>query len=426
MNTQGNFTVPFNPNPITVNDLGKGRVFTLRGPRQVGKTRFLKRLHQENPNLNPVYESLDIVRTEKELVAFIKRVVAERSPRLILLDEISSVPRWQKAIKYLFDKEELDGIDFVLSGSSATDIKRGAERLPGRRGPEIEGGWDRTLLPLSFAQFIKHTALVSEEELALIAANKDAPQNISQELHQRLGIALLKFLKVGGFPSAILAEQEGSEKPFRTMMAIIRSDFEKRKKSRIILDQVLARVNQVSVSAVTWETFAKPINATKVIVRQYVDELCENYLLMDVECIDLARNQRSPKKPRKLYWIDPLIPSSIAFDGLGADTSEAAIVESLVGFELIRRNERNLWEGLNQLRRVYLWRDSRGGEVDFVLWNKERTAIEVKWQNQVSEWDARPINKTFGGGLLLTKNVFATFENTKVMPVYWFLATDRG
>jgi predicted AAA+ superfamily ATPase len=59
---------------------------------------------------------------------------------------------------YLVDKDEISGIDFVLSGSSVTDIKRGAERLPGRRGPEVKGGWDRLLLPLSFYQFVEHSA----------------------------------------------------------------------------------------------------------------------------------------------------------------------------------------------------------------------------------------------------------------------------
>lgn len=70
---------------------------------------------------------------------------------------------------------------------------------------------------------------------------------------------------------------------------------------------------------------------------------------------------------------------------------------------------------------VSIWRDSRGNEVDFVLWLKEKTAIEVKWQNQVSEWDAAVINKTFGGGKILCKDQFPRFGKTDVMPVSWFL-----
>lgn len=421
---QGNFKVPFYPEPIKVSELGRGCVFTLRGPRQVGKTRFLKYLQDLVPQMSPVYESLDIVRTDRELLSLIRKIIAERKTKLILLDEISTVPRWQKAIKYLIDKDEINGIDLILSGSSASDIKRGAERLPGRRGPEISGGWDRVLLPLSFDQYVKHTMSLTAEEIELVKTNSRSPESVSRELHQKLSSAFIRFLKTGGFPMSILAGQHGSEMPFRTMMAIIRSDFEKKKKSRIILDQVLSRVNQISGTAITWEAFAKPITATKIVTRQYVDELCENYLLADVECIDLARAQRSPRKPRKLYWIDPLIPASIISDGIGRSIDESLAVESIVAFELMRRNEDNLWEGLNQLRHVYLWRNSRGVEIDFILWNAEKEAIEVKWQNQISEWDANSMNKTFGGGILLTKDLFGKFGKTSAMPVYWFLLTN--
>lgn len=421
MNSISNFKVPFSPNPIKREEFGKGRIFTLRGPRQVGKTRFLKQLQQTTSDLNPVYESLDIVRTDRELVALIRKLVNEHHPKLMLLDVISSVPRWQKAVKHLVDKDEITGIDFVLSGSSATDIKRGAERLPGRRGPEVSGGWDRVLLPLDFHRFVKHTAMLSEEELEKVQSCLETPSLLPVKIHRRMQKAFLDFMKIGGFPPAVLSLQAGEEMPYRTMMAIIRSDFEKRKKSRIILDQVLNRLNQTSGTALTWETFAKQITATKLIVRQYVDELCENYLLADVECIDLARNRRAPKKPRKLYWIDPLIPASIAEDGIGQRLEEPAIVEFIVAFELARKYETNLWEGLNQFRNVYLWRDSRGNEIDFVIWQEQKKAIEVKWQATVSEWDTKQIEKTFGGGILICKDQFAKFDNVEVMPAYWFL-----
>lgn len=97
------------------------------------------------------------------------------------------------------------------------------------------------------------------------------------------------------------------------------------------------------------------------------------------------------------------------------------MIESLVGFELIRRHEDSVWEGLNQLRRVYMWRDSRGGEVDFLVWDREKLAIEVKWQRELSERDAQPLRKTFGKGILLSKDLFATWGSVEVMPVWWFL-----
>ncbi len=44
MKLKDDFKVPFWPEPIKLEEFSQGLVFTLRGPRQVGKTRFLKHL----------------------------------------------------------------------------------------------------------------------------------------------------------------------------------------------------------------------------------------------------------------------------------------------------------------------------------------------------------------------------------------------
>ena len=85
------FTIPFHPQPIRLAELGAGRIFTLRGPRQVGKTRFLKSLQQRVPSRSVAYESLDIVRTDRELVAVLRRLVRDHRPHLILLDEMGAM-----------------------------------------------------------------------------------------------------------------------------------------------------------------------------------------------------------------------------------------------------------------------------------------------------------------------------------------------
>jgi len=224
MNNKDNFRVPFLPEPILQNELGKGRVFTLRGPRQVGKTRFLKNLKEKTEMLNPVYESLDLVRTDRELVALVKKLIKDTKTRLLLLDEITSVSRWQKAIKYLIGKDEIKNIDLILSGSSATDIKRGAERLPGRRGAEIAGGWDRILLPLNFFQFVKHNAFLSEDELTDLCKKFETPDLLNKEIHNKLKFAFNNFLKIGGFPLSILASQNNDPFPYRTMTPYVRED----------------------------------------------------------------------------------------------------------------------------------------------------------------------------------------------------------
>jgi predicted AAA+ superfamily ATPase len=41
---------------------------------------------------------------------------------------------WEKSIKRLIDAGELNRVLLVTTGSKATDLRRGFEKLPGRKG----------------------------------------------------------------------------------------------------------------------------------------------------------------------------------------------------------------------------------------------------------------------------------------------------
>ena len=71
--------------------------------------------------------------------------------RRLFVDEITAIRDWQRALKRSIDAGELRGILVVTTGSKAADLRRGSERLPGRRGC-----LDRTtclFTPVSFAEF---------------------------------------------------------------------------------------------------------------------------------------------------------------------------------------------------------------------------------------------------------------------------------
>ena len=72
--------------------------------------------------------------------------------RYIFIDEISLVQDWQYAVKQAIDLGWGQSTTFILTGSSAVDIKRGAERLPGRRGRVSQA--DKVLMPLDFRGFV--------------------------------------------------------------------------------------------------------------------------------------------------------------------------------------------------------------------------------------------------------------------------------
>jgi predicted AAA+ superfamily ATPase len=88
---------------------------------------------------------------------------------------------------------------------------------------------------------------------------------------------------------------------------------------------------------------------------------------------------------------------------------DVAVAESAVGAELIRRYETFPQYGYSSLDAVFTWKGAGGHEIDFVAatdrmhGHKQVLPVEVKYQNSISEWDWKPLEKSFGKGMLVTK-----------------------
>src|SRR3972149_6798215 len=111
----------------------KDIIYTLRGPRQVGKTTLLKSLisnllnEVSDPRL-VFYYTCDLIDNPKELVNTVNSYLESTRPgrkqrAYLFLDEISSVRDWQKAIKHLSDTGKLVNTTSILTGSHTLDIK---------------------------------------------------------------------------------------------------------------------------------------------------------------------------------------------------------------------------------------------------------------------------------------------------------------
>ena len=134
---------PWNPRLQYTFDLDTDLVYTIRGPRQVGKTTLTKlmirELLQKVEPRRVFYYTCDLVASPKELsnivagyLDWLRTFTHERA--FAFLDEVSSVRDWQKAIKHLVDTGKLKATTVFLTGSHTLDVKAMSERLPGRRG----------------------------------------------------------------------------------------------------------------------------------------------------------------------------------------------------------------------------------------------------------------------------------------------------
>lgn len=141
-------------------DFESNGLYILRGPRQIGKSTLLKtaisKLIEKVERRSILYIPLDTVKDFRVLrdilLDFLKFSKSEKK-RYIFLDEICMVENWQKAIKELRDNTDFADDLFVLTGSSAWDIKRASERLPGRKG---NVKLDVLPLPMMFSEFFEN------------------------------------------------------------------------------------------------------------------------------------------------------------------------------------------------------------------------------------------------------------------------------
>jgi predicted AAA+ superfamily ATPase len=93
-------------------ELKRGGIYILRGPRQVGKTTYLKETIRKLigggiPPKNILYLSLDSFASRKEMRNGIESfldLTRDASERFIFLDEITSIRDWNLELKRLADQ----------------------------------------------------------------------------------------------------------------------------------------------------------------------------------------------------------------------------------------------------------------------------------------------------------------------------------
>ena len=433
----------WNPPALDAIRLEPGRTDTLRGPRQAGKTTTAKRLMArlfERGERRLLYFGFDLVRDYRELPDVL--LAAKRAhpdpdgPWYIFLDEITSVPDWQLGIKFAWDAGITRRDYLLLTGSSAHDLRRGAEQLPGRRG----GGGDHLQLPMSFRDFLETVRALSlpGDTLAVEQCFSKAGRSTLAALNLRapeLESAWRVYRTLGGYPAAVrdhLATGEGtaSDATARILWDTISGDMSRSNRDPVAALKLLEHVAVSLGNPLKWTAAARAMGVADVTARQYVEFLAESFALLAVYFWDLSGGTLSPSKQRKVYVMDPLhatLPGRIV---PGARTpTEAGLTENLVAIALFRSAAHTLVQAAAVPGAVAYWRSSNQREIDFVVPESEgpgRIPIEVKGDADSGIAHARnAIRRTFGRGIVVSRSVFDWTEDVPVIPAPVFLAALR-
>ena len=398
-----------------------GNIFTLRGPRQVGKTTliklWIKKLLLSVPAPAIFYWNCDELVDFRELSFLLKEYlqlaeIQGLKTKYLFLDEISRIKDWQRSIKFLADAGELRHCFLLLTGSHMLDLKHGFDRLPGRTGTK---GRELLLLPLRFSEFVSlvrpdlpQTAL---RELTLSEIHRVIPA-VAPFLTD-FQILLGQYLRTGGFPLVINEFLENKVIPeylYELYFRWVVGDLVKWGKQEKIFLQLMKSVLLKQSSAISWDSLAKEaeIKSPKTI-SSYV-EMLQNMFVFTVLYF-LERNKGVPdyNKNKKIYFSDPFLyhifNRKIYFK---EDELPPALIEAVVAAHLARRGGAYYWQGKK--------------EVDIVLWNQGRPfPIEVKYQNRISREDYLGLY-SFNIGILATKNHLELGEKYGAVPVALVLA----
>lgn len=439
------------PSVIDELDLDQFAVYTLRGPRQVGKTTALKLLIRDLLKQNGIrkeqimYFSCDNIDDRKELIelvvtylSHIDKLNLQRERLYIFLDEITSVKDWQRAIKHLADLGKLARAGMVLTGSNASDLRKGIERLPGRRG-RIKNP-DRVLLPLKFSEF----AGIVNPGLSRKLANNIDLFSLSQKdfgvlssFHPHLGelsILFDQFLVTGGIMRAIneyFSKQEIGYDVYEIYQQWFRGDISRAGRSERTARQIIGELLRISVSAFGWETIAKKTDvASHRTVSEYIEEMENSFVLKTLYQIDVQTRRTRIKKLKKAYFLDSFIFWSLwgwvdnwlAYNDnitkalISADL-KPRLAEMVVANELFDRYDRNDWLSSN----VFFWKN--GGEIDFIV-KRERQLlpVEVKYRKNTGPSDLRLMKKLgLKKGILVSKDKLEKAGDFAIIPLELFL-----
>jgi len=365
--------------PFPKISLKKG-FYTLRGPRQIGKSSWLKTMLYNSCKKygahKVFFNSCENISDYKELNEILK-IYQKR--QFLFLDEITFIKDWYRPVKHLIDSG-YNGV-IAVTGSTLVDLRKGADRLPGREGE----GLDFKLLPMDFEEFLKAWGDAGFEKISRLDA-------------------LEKYLKIGGFPIALAEAKSNSTKILKTEKIIekwIIGDILKFGYQEAYAKDLMSQIAQ---------TMTTPLSANKLssrtqigshhTVNQYISLLEDLFAIRTLYSIDPDTGAFRFKKEKKYYFTDPvLVRISMKWLGLSINDIENSILAEMVVHEFLRRRFEHL--GFLSSKKM--------GEVDFYAYKK--WAIELKWST-----DIKNLSKLYKDLVLPFKRVWTQENIFKDLP----------
>ncbi|MBN1539447.1 MAG: ATP-binding protein [Candidatus Thermoplasmatota archaeon] len=314
------------------------------GPRQVGKTTLVKLLIQrELQKRDPrsiFYYSCDELVTHSELGEVLDSYTSMRDEigidrSLILLDEITFVDGWWRAVKARIDRGVFRNDTLIVTGSASMGLLDHIDTFPGRRGK----GKDHVMHPLSFSEYCRSIGNANVITGGIGELKVNATKNRTYAEH--LGRLWNRYLITGGFPRPIIdhyRDGKVSEITKRSLIDWLRGDWAKAGKSDSYMKEVIRYIFRARGTPVSWNSISSEtsINSPHT-ARTYVEVLRDIFAVNTLDLIS-ADGRINYRKNRKIHISDPFVHRVLS-EYVNEKVDEGWLVEGVAASLLGRGRE---------------------------------------------------------------------------------------
>ena len=326
----------------------KSKSYFLFGPRQTGKSTFVKTLIVQKdlyidllPQRNFLNYAKNPGRLREEILAHLRRY----DNPLCVIDEIQKIPSLLDEVHELIESK---GIQFILTGSSARKLRRGGANLLAGRA------YTYRLFPLTFTEI-------------------GDPFDLD------------KALKIGTLP--VLWESNGED-----VHEFLKSYTETYLKEEVAVEGLVRNIGPfaqfLDIAAandgetVNYNNIARECSVSVKTVQQYYQILEDTFLAFKLPAWTKSARKRLISHPR-YYFFDPGITNALAHtltDQLNpiilGRRFEQFVIGQLMAFIHYKRLDYKL----------YNWRTNHGAEVDVLICRGDRIicALEIKSSQNIA------------------------------------------
>lgn len=339
----------------------------IRGPRQYGKSSWLEKsikytIEEFGKGTAFYLNGDDFVSTDQLYEALLELELLfpkKAKVKRIFIDEITSLKDWEKAFKRAYDQGHIRDILIVTTGSNSSDIRRGSERLPGRKGKLDRNEY--TFLPVSYHQFYKTCARELEHS------------------------AIYYYMLSGGAPiglNEMIFEDRVPEFLITMIQDWIIGDLVRSGRQRTSLLNILNSIYKFGCSPVGFAKIAREAGlANNTVASGYIEQLEDLQVITTLLQWDHVKKVFLPRKPCKFTFINAFAhaafhPYKIRFfldiKELSAH-DKAFLYETIVAQEIWRRIH---FLGKEKEVSLGFWKSDKH-EVDFVTSDEQFFEVKV-------------------------------------------------